>query len=562
MERKGTFLRAKLAKRIFVLFLAGALVPVTALALLSYHRLHGYMREQGTETLRYSAKEAGLAMLDRLRMAEIELALVADRLVRGVNVSLATEPAALDAPPRLGSIWQVGGATERILAGDPIEAPELSKEQLEHLAAGETALVIGYEPNNSVLLVRAMAQGRLERGTIWAEVNPPFLWASESTQLASSVVCVFNSVSTPLLCPPGVSNELWIRVSRMSSSLSNPGFEWEYGDFEYVSAVWQLFLAYDYEAPNWFVTWSQPKSDAFASITAFRTEMGLVFLLTLTLVFLIANVQVRTNLDPVVQLTAATRRVAAGDLEARVDIRSEDEFQELAESFNAMGSRLGQQFAMLETMSEIDRAVLSATDTRVVVHEFLTRSTAALGCQAASVVILSPGREPSRRFSSGPDGEIHQDSVILTEFEIGALRDVPEGLKIGAAAAARLSYLRPPQSRAGGDALWRVLPILLEEEPAGIVVLEYAGGEARELQGAHARNLTDQLGVAISNARLVERLDQLSWGTLAALARTMDAKSSWTAGHSERVTELAVSLGRRLDLSDEDIDLYGAHVIK
>lgn len=51
-----------------------------------------------------------------------------------------------------------------------------------------------------------------------------------------------------------------------------------------------------------------------------------------------------------------------------------------------------------------------------------------------------------------------------------------------------------------------------------------------------------------------KRLDRLNWGTLTALARAIDAKSPWTAGHSERVTEYALKLGRRFKLTQEELD--------
>jgi len=49
-------------------------------------------------------------------------------------------------------------------------------------------------------------------------------------------------------------------------------------------------------------------------------------------------------------------------------------------------------------------------------------------------------------------------------------------------------------------------------------------------------------------------LDRLNWGTLTALARAIDAKSEWTAGHSERVTKLALKIGRVLGLTQEELD--------
>src|SRR3972149_5578758 len=51
-----------------------------------------------------------------------------------------------------------------------------------------------------------------------------------------------------------------------------------------------------------------------------------------------------------------------------------------------------------------------------------------------------------------------------------------------------------------------------------------------------------------------KKLDRLNWGALRALARTVDAKSSWTAGHSERVTTLALKTGAALGMPQEDLD--------
>ncbi len=51
-----------------------------------------------------------------------------------------------------------------------------------------------------------------------------------------------------------------------------------------------------------------------------------------------------------------------------------------------------------------------------------------------------------------------------------------------------------------------------------------------------------------------KRLDKLNWGTLTALARAIDAKSPWTAGHSERVTHLALKIGRILGLTRRQSD--------
>jgi len=68
-----------------------------------------------------------------------------------------------------------------------------------------------------------------------------------------------------------------------------------------------------------------------------------------------------------------------------------------------------------------------------------------------------------------------------------------------------------------------------------------------------ARQVADQLAVAFSHVHLLQAVEDLHWGTLTALARAIDAKSPWTAGHSERVTKLAVRIGRQMDLSSSDL---------
>jgi HD-GYP domain-containing protein (c-di-GMP phosphodiesterase class II) len=103
--------------------------------------------------------------------------------------------------------------------------------------------------------------------------------------------------------------------------------------------------------------------------------------------------------------------------------------------------------------------------------------------------------------------------------------------------------------------LFLVLPMFVAEKLSGLIVLGYLDPtQANEEDAVQARQLADQVAVAISNARLIEELDELNWGTLYALARAIDAKSHWTAGHSERVTELALRIGQALALNQKQLD--------
>ena len=74
-----------------------------------------------------------------------------------------------------------------------------------------------------------------------------------------------------------------------------------------------------------------------------------------------------------------------------------------------------------------------------------------------------------------------------------------------------------------------------------------SGDEFEELAGSF-NDMARQVGT------LFDELEDLSWSTITTLARTIDAKSHWTAGHSERVSQMAVLTARTMGLSDEELE--------
>ncbi len=93
-------------------------------------------------------------------------------------------------------------------------------------------------------------------------------------------------------------------------------------------------------------------------------RLGTVAFLVVTA--LIGQAIARRISDPIRDLTRATRRVAEGDLEARVSTTSRDELRDLVDSFNQMAGDLQQQRADLERSN---RLAAFAEMARQVAHE-------------------------------------------------------------------------------------------------------------------------------------------------------------------------------------------------
>ena len=100
------------------------------------------------------------------------------------------------------------------------------------------------------------------------------------------------------------------------------------------------------------------------------------------------------------------------------------------------------------------------------------------------------------------------------------------------------------------------LPLRHGEEVFGVLRV-YSGTRhywsRREVRLLQA--FADQASIAIYNARLHEGLRRSYWETVSALARAIEAKDPYTMGHSERVTDYALQLGRALALSPEQMEI-------
>ncbi len=73
--------------------------------------------------------------------------------------------------------------------------------------------------------------------------------------------------------------------------------------------------------------------------------------------------------------------------------------------------------------------------------------------------------------------------------------------------------------------------------------------------GATFNSMSDNLEEHIANlATAAEENRELFVGTVKALAAAIDGKDKYTRGHSERVSRIAVAIGQRLGLSDEEVE--------
>ncbi len=95
-----------------------------------------------------------------------------------------------------------------------------------------------------------------------------------------------------------------------------------------------------------------------------------------------------------------------------------------------------------------------------------------------------------------------------------------------------------------------ICPIIGKERVIGAIVVadKESGEEFFSNDSKLLSTIAAQTGLAIENAMLYSELEALLLGAIRSLVKALEASSYWTAGHTERVTEYALGIGRVMGL--------------
>jgi HAMP domain-containing protein len=452
----------------------------------------------------------------------------------------------------------------RTLFGNAFQPPGLDIEgDVRHLEEGFALLKIGNDPqgNPQIFMGFSLPGEAVSSGLIWVRLDQEFLWGTATAYIGLSpnaTFCILEGDLNPLFCTVPDSETFLRALSRAQfepmtseAGLRFRSFEWKDARGEtYLAGTRRIFLRPTFFLAGLEVAVTEPRSTALSAMHSFQSAFWRVVLVGLVAVALLSNIQIRRSLDPLHELRKGTRRLAEGRFEERVSISSKDEFEDLAGSFNTMAQELESQFHALATIGEIDRAILSDRESDGIIETALLRAGDLLPCDLVAVCRLDwlGAREGRIRIFNGPDGKLGPDLRVLLSSEDLTSLGAMDGYQLAEGDETAAQYFGAPPGTLG-VAKAVVIPLSLSEGMAGFLAVgrqdavPFTGTELGRLM-----QIGKQLSIALSNAWLLEELDRMSWGALTALARTIDAKSPWTSGHSEQVANLSVAIGRGMGL--------------
>ena len=99
-----------------------------------------------------------------------------------------------------------------------------------------------------------------------------------------------------------------------------------------------------------------------------------------------------------------------------------------------------------------------------------------------------------------------------------------------------------------------VFPMKSPTQVVGIIIGACPREKKIDYNGWRLLNsIGEEIGVVVENIRLYDNLRQAYLSTIRALAEAIDARDSYTKGHSDNVSSLAVAIGRQMGLEEEMI---------
>jgi signal transduction histidine kinase len=417
---------------------------------------------------------------------------------------------------------------------------DFSKEpKFTEASAGKTYFSpVYFRKESEPYMTVAMASGGGTPGVTVAEVNLKFIWdvVSQIKIGRAGHAFVIDS-GGQLVAHPDISLVLkksdfsaleQVRVARAAPGSAGAEDTAIARDFQ----GRQVLTAFAPVLPlGWLVFVEQPLVEAFEGIRASIFRAAALILVGVGLSVLAGLLLARRMVKPIQALQAGAARIGAGELGHRIEVKTGDELETLADQFNRTAAQLQESYANLEhKVEERTRDLTEALEQLQALGEISRTISSTLDLET----VLTRIAAYAVQLSGTDGGAIYEYDEAAREFRLRAAHQMEEELieslrahpmrvgdgALGRAAAARAPVqiadlavegayqgpLRDVMVRSGFHALLAV-PLLREDGiVGGLVVRRRAPGEFPAEMVDLLRTFANQSALAIQNARLFREI--------------------------------------------------------
>ena len=465
-------LRSRLGLRLLGLFALCTIVPTCAVAFLSWGSVTRQLTRQGSAQLEALAQSAARQILDRLEFLAKDLA------DQAADVSTCTRRNRGDS----------NGCHDGLLYG--AEHTSILQRLPDSLARlhpnpgriGKPALVALPDSSaGSDARFYLFTRERSESSYVVVRVDRGYLWSETDEQNLPAGIHLTLAIEGTRLLGSDVEGERLRLTSPMPDSRV-------------------------LETPAIRVSMSQPLAFVLQPVRLFAKWFPVLLAFALLLPVLLTIWQLRRTLAPLSELTAATKRIAQGDFVTAVTIVTGDELETLGSSFNAMTGQLDRQFRAINASSEIDRAILSATELSAIARTVLQRVPEIFPCEAVSLTVLGSEQGPGLTWIEEAGRPKEPIPAIALPANLSETNWYPS-----AKASELPPYLAHLASETSDSTRILAYPLRLTDELQGLFAIRVGRESLLPDALPYLHRLADQVAVALGNIRMVDQIRQLAF---------------------------------------------------
>jgi len=287
------------------------------------------------------------------------------------------------------------------------------------------------------------------------------------------------------------------------------------------------------------------------------------------LAFLLGRFFAERFIRPLKTLVAVAEEHRAGNAGRSFLTARRDEIGTLSRTLEGMAGEIGRRRAeteerlrAMEAMNRIDKAVLSTVTRSELLERVAGIVNGYLDADSVAVALRDSVRAgwvlaalSGERAAAGRDGNAKILPLVADEFidSETTLRITGYFEESIAASPPGFGFFAYDVMGASGGRIVSV-PLYVDGKFLGALAVVLRTDVPLSPDARRTISmLADQTAVAVRSILEREEKEENFLGILTALTRSIDAKSAWTAGHSERVAEKALSLGRQLQMSEREL---------
>ena len=547
MNNQGNLFRSKVARRVFFLFIVSALIPVIILAVLSLNQVRIVSTEQVASRLKQDAKFYGLSLFDRLKVVEEELLFHASMLdAKGTPPSVGARDAG-----HL-SDWRIhqNGTARSDGTGETHEDHGFDEGAIAHMKNGRSVLSVSVQESGypALFMSRIVNLDQENSPILSARIHESYLWGDQDRFGEKVSACVLGSSYSYLHCTNAEMHPVG-KYLKDQGGLTVQAIESLVESKDMLMGRWVLFMQPNYFVNKWNVLLFQHREEAFAQVKQFSGIYAIVILMVFLVVVMFTIYLIRRNTVPLEALLEGIRRFSEQKFSSRVKVNSKDEYKEVADAFNYMSERIGNQINRLKTQAYVDRLILSrpsVDDIVEIAHDGIRRL---LVCDSVDLALVEDHH--SRVF--------HLKEYKPQDIEIGASRyftldmkvvdKVTQGDTVVVDASEHELQTRLQKAGIADCNYYLVLPVLNVDELFGIFILGFQDQPGQE-EVDLGKEFSNRIAVAFANAAWEEKLyNQARYDTLTSLPNraSLEERLEQEISHASRVNEYIVVLFLDLD---------------